>query len=121
METRVLVECTPEEEITARLYAQGMEKKEIAFLKCRAISTINNQLQAAFEKLKVKNGRELATKLYERLSGLHLTMDFNQMTRSVIASCLLVLFIGSMFNDQFDMRRCRQRTRIERVRRFNNE
>lgn len=121
METRVLVECTPEEEITARLYAQGMEKKEIAFLKCRAISTINNQLQAAFEKLKVKNGRELATKLYERLSGLHLTMDFNQMTRSVVAGCLLILFMGSMFNDQFDMRRCRQRTRIERVRRFNNE
>lgn len=42
---RVLTELTPECEITARMYAQGYEKKEIADLKCRAVSTINNQLQ----------------------------------------------------------------------------
>ena len=46
---RVLTELTPECEITARMYAQGYEKKEIADLKCRAVSTINNQLQKAFE------------------------------------------------------------------------
>ena len=45
---RVLTELTPECEITARMYAQGYEKKEIADLKCRAVSTINNQLQKAF-------------------------------------------------------------------------
>lgn len=37
---RVLTELTPECEITARMYAQGYEKKEIADLKCRAVSTI---------------------------------------------------------------------------------
>ena len=42
---RVLTELTPECEVTARMYAQGYEKKEIASMKCRALSTINNQLQ----------------------------------------------------------------------------
>lgn len=45
---RVFTELTPECEITARMYAQGYEKKEIANLKCRAVSTVNNQLQKAF-------------------------------------------------------------------------
>ena len=57
---RVFNELTPECEITARMYAQGYEKKEIANLKCRAVSTINNQLQRAFEILNVRNGNELA-------------------------------------------------------------
>ena len=56
------------------MYAQGYEKKEIADLKCRAVSTINNQLQKAFEILHVRNGRELATMLYERLAGMKFTM-----------------------------------------------
>lgn len=66
---RVLTELTPECEITARMYAQGYEKKEIADLKCRAVSTINNQLQKAFEVLQLRNGRELATLVFERISG----------------------------------------------------
>lgn len=73
---RVLIEITPECEITARMYAQGYEKKEIANLKCRAVSTINNQLQKAFEILRIRNGRELATMLYERITGTKFTMDF---------------------------------------------
>ena len=71
---RVFTELTPECEITARMYAQGYEKKEIANLKCRAVSTINNQLQRAFDVLQVRNGRELATMLYEwifHLSFVH--------------------------------------------------
>ena len=36
---RVFTELTPECEITARMYAQGYEKKEIANFKCRAVST----------------------------------------------------------------------------------
>lgn len=67
---RVFTELTPECEITARMYAQGYEKKEIANLKCRAVSTINNQLQRAFDVLQVRNGRELATMLYERIAGV---------------------------------------------------
>lgn len=46
---RVFTELTPECEITARMYAQGYEKKEIANFKCRAVSTINNQLQKALK------------------------------------------------------------------------
>ena len=74
---RVFTELTPECEITARMYAQGYEKKEIANLKCRAVSTINNQLQRAFDVLQVRNGRELATMLYERIAGVKFTMDFS--------------------------------------------
>ena len=66
---RVFTELTPECEITARMYAQGYEKKEIANLKCRAVSTINNQLQRAFDVLQVRNGRELATRSEERRVG----------------------------------------------------
>lgn len=90
------MELPRECEITARLYAKGYEKKEIASLKCRAISTINNQLQTAFEILGVRNGRELATLLYER------------MLKSVIASCLLLILI---LDSHFEMRRQRIRTR----------
>ena len=76
---RVLTELTPECEITARMYAQGYEKKEIASMKCRAISTINNQLQMAFTILHVRNGRELATMLYERIAGTKFTIDFHRL------------------------------------------
>lgn len=47
---RVLTELTPECEFTAQMYASGYEKKEIASIKCRAISTINNQLNSSCEK-----------------------------------------------------------------------
>ena len=106
---RVFNELTPECEITARMYAQGYEKKEIADLKCRAVSTINNQLQKAFEILHVRNGRELATMLYERIAGVKLTMDF----------CLLCVFSLSLYHEQGEMRRGRETRvgRIERIRR----
>ena len=78
---RVFTELTPECEVTARMYAQGYEKKEIANIKCRAVSTINNQLQKAFDILHVRNGRELATMLYERIAGVKLTMDFSPTVR----------------------------------------
>lgn len=113
---RILTELTPECEITARMYAQGYEKKEIADLKCRAVSTINNQLQKAFEILHVRNGRELATMLYERLTGMKFTMDFSPAVRVSVACCLLCLFSLSLYHEQSDMRRLR-RTRVETVER----
>lgn len=90
---RVFTELTPECEITARMYAQGYEKKEIANFKCRAVSTINNQLQKAFEILHVRNGRELATMLYERIAGVRLTMDFSPISvcPSHVAYCVYFL------------------------------
>ena len=74
----VFTELTPECDITAQMYAAGYEKKEIAVLKHRAVSTINNQLQTAFLILGVRNGRELALKLAERISGIRLTLDFSR-------------------------------------------
>ena len=104
---RVFNELTPECEITARMYAQGYEKKEIADLKCRAVSTINNQLQKAFEILHVRNGRELA--------GMKFTMDFPPIARSVIACCLLCVFSITFYQDfHSDMRRAR-RIREEKI------
>lgn len=106
---RVFTELTLECEITARMYAQGYEKKEIANLKCRAVSTINNQLQKAFEILHVRNGRELATMLYERITGLKFTMDFSPVARSVVACCLLCVFSITFYQDfHSDMRRARR-------------
>lgn len=46
---RVLTELTPECELTTQMYISGLEKEEIAEIKCRASSTINNQLQKAFQ------------------------------------------------------------------------
>ena len=113
---RVFNELTPECEITARMYAQGYEKKEIADLKCRAVSTINNQLQKAFEILHVRNGRELATMLYERIAGVKLTMDFSPTVRASVACCLLCVFSLSLYHEQGEMRRGRE-TRVGRIER----
>ena len=113
---RVFTELTPECEITARMYAQGYEKKEIANFKCRAVSTLNNQLQKAFEILHVRNGRELATMLYERIAGVRLTMDFSPIVRVSVACCLLCIFSLSLYHEQGDMRRLR-RFRIEHIER----
>lgn len=66
MTKRLFAELTPECEVTARMYASGLEKKEIAKIKCRAVSTICNQIQRAFEVLGIRNGRELANVVNQR-------------------------------------------------------
>lgn len=114
---RILTELTPECEITARMYAFGYEKKEIADLKCRAVSTINNQLQKVFEVFGLRNGRELAKLIYERMAGMKFTMDFSPVIRSAVSFCLLCVFSLSIYHEQGDMRRSR-RTKIERIERI---
>ena len=104
----VFTELTPECDLTAQMYASGYEKKESASLKHRAVSTINNQLQTAFLILGVRNGRELALKLAERISGIRLTLDFSPATKSAVASVLLIILC---LDSHFDMRRQRIRTR----------
>lgn len=113
---RVLTELTPECELTTQMYISGLEKEEIAEAKCRAFSTINNQLQNAFKILQVKNGRELCKRFYERLSGVEFTFDFSPIVRSVIACSLLCVFSISLYHEQSDMRRAR-RTRVETIER----
>ncbi|MEG1402885.1 MULTISPECIES: response regulator transcription factor [Bacteroides] len=112
---RVLTELTHECEITAQMYAAGYEKKEIASLKCRAVSTINNQLQEAFKILNVRNGRELAMKLAERLSGIKIQLDFSPTLRVAVSCFLLCLFLVDMQFEQQDMRRTRRTAKSERV------
>ena len=112
---RVLTELTRECEVTAQMYAAGYEKKEIASLKCRAVSTINNQLQEAFKLLHVRNGRELAIKLAERLAGVKISIDFPSAMRTAVACFLLCLFFVDMQSEQQDMRRSRRTARTERV------
>lgn len=112
---RVLTELTPECEYTAQMYAAGYEKKEIASMKCRAVSTINNQLQEAFKILHVRNGRELAIKLAERLSGIKIKLDFSPAMRTVVACFLLCLFFVDMHLEQQDMRRARRTAKTEQV------
>lgn len=117
---RILTELTPECEITARMYAQGYEKKEIAEIKCRAVSTISNQIQTAMRILHVRNGRELATMLYERIAGIKFTMDFSPAIRVSVACCLLCIFSLSLYHGQGEMRKGVESRikRIERIRRI---
>lgn len=110
---RIFPELTAECERTAIMYCSGLEKKEIAEIKCRATSTVINQLRIVYEKLGINNGRQLAIILAERLSGVHITFDFSSTTRSVIAVCLLILLI---VDHNIDMRR----QRIRRSRAGNN-
>ena len=105
---KVFTELTPECDITAQMYAAGYEKKEIAVLKHRAVSTINNQLQTAFLILGVRNGRELALKLAERISGIRLTLDFSPAMRSFVACVLLIILC---VDSHLDMKRQQIRTR----------
>ena len=102
---KVFTELTPECDITAQMYAAGYEKKEIAVLKHRAVSTINNQLQTAFLILGV---RELALKLAERISGIRLTLDFSPAMRSFVACVLLIILC---VDSHLDMKRQQIRTR----------
>lgn len=103
---RIFPELTIECERTAIMYCSGLDKKEIAEIKCRSTSTIVNQLRTAYEKLNIINGRQLTLILAERISGLHITFDFSSATKSVIAGCLLILLI---VDHNMDMRRQRLR------------
>lgn len=77
-------------------------------MKHRAVSTINNQLQTAFLILGVRNGRELALKLAERISGIRLTLDFSPAMRSFVACVLLIILC---VDSHLDMKRQRVRIR----------
>lgn len=83
-------------------------------MKCRALSTICNQIQTALAVLKLRNGRELATMLYERMAGMKLTMDYTPVGRGVVSLCLLCVFSISLMHEHGEMRRG-HRTRIESV------
>lgn len=107
---RVLTELTPECELTTQMYISGLEKEEIAEIKCRASSTINNQLQKAFQVLNVKNGRQLCRRFYERISGIEFTFDFPPVVRASTAWIFIGIFSFSLFHEQGDMRRSRRTT-----------
>lgn len=66
----VFVEANREEDITGQMFSEGYEIKEIADLKSRAISTINNQIASLFKKTGVRNGRQLATICANRVAEL---------------------------------------------------
>lgn len=115
---RLFNELTYEEEVTARLYSEGYEKKEIAELKCRAVPTINNQLQSAFNKMHVRNGRELAKLIHERLSGVKITFDLSQSKRAFLGFFLFGVFSLTFIQDGDAMRRGRRARVEQRTRRY---
>lgn len=109
---RIFTELSPERDYVAQMYGSGLEKKEIAKKTFRAVPTVNNTLQKVFEQLHVRNGRELAIKLAERLSGMKITFDFSPEFRSVVACSLLCVFMLSLYEGHDNCRRGR-RTKIE--------
>lgn len=104
---RVFQELTPECDYTTQLYASGYEKKEIADMKCRAVSTVSNQLQTAFQTLGIRNGRELTLKFAERVTGQNIR-------RKAIAS----VFILILLLDLSTMQSIYRIPRITRSRRY---
>ena len=104
---RVFMELTPECDKTAQLFAQGYEKKEIAEIKCRSFYTINNQINTAFEILKIRNGRELTIKYFERITG----RDLREQGRSLLSLILLCIFFVGFTQDL----NARVRPRVRRV------
>ena len=112
---RVFIELTPECDKTAQLFAQGYEKKEIAEIKCRSYYTINNQINTAFEILKIRNGRELTLKYAEKLTGRSI-LDLTQRARSFLSLFLLCVFMLG-FSQHIDMRRTNE-VRIVRIRKI---
>lgn len=112
---RVLTELTQECELTAQMYISGLEKKEIASLKYKAVSTINNQLQEAFKKLNVKNGRELCRKFYERLSGIEFTFDFSPVARTAATCCLFFVLVVDYHCEKVRLRNTKTISRVEIV------
>lgn len=115
---RVFHELTPECDMTTQMYAEGLEKKEIAVEKCRSASTINNQIQTAFTILGVRNRSEL-TKMYcVKLFERGLTMRLCQKTKIAVASvCVVLTFVAHFLScDYRGVRRVRsRRTKIEYV------
>ncbi len=108
---RVFQELTPECDYTTQLYASGYEKKEIAEIKSRAVSTINNQLQAAFEILGIRNGRELAIKLCERITG----QEIRRQAIAVAFIAILLLDVSLDTHSVYRARTTRSRCRYEQV------
>jgi hypothetical protein len=96
------------------MYASGLEKKEIAQKKFRALSTIGNQLQTAFTVLHVRNGRELAMKMAERLTGAQL-IDWGEKRAIIATFFLLIICINIRF--EAGQQRVRERYRTEITRR----
>ena len=108
---RVFIELTPECDYTTQLYAMGYEKKEIAEMKNRAVSTINNQLQSSFPILKVRNGRELAIKLAERLTG----QEIKKRAIAVAFIAILLLDVSLDTHSVYRARTIRTRYRNEQT------
>lgn len=104
----VIFGLTRECDVSAQYYGSGTNKKEIAGMKFRAASTVNNQTQEAIEKTGVRNGRELgflaAFKIVEKLLDV----------KVIIVSCLLtILCIDSHLEARRQRTRTRSNTNVE--------
>ena len=106
---RVFEELTPECDKTAQMFAQGLEQKEIAEVKFRAIATIKKQIYTAMEILDVRNGRELSIKYAERITGMAIEKG-----KSLLSILLLCCFLGG-FQSNYAPRTQRRGHRIIRT------
>ena len=108
---RVFTELTPECDYTTQLFAMGYEQKEIAEMKCRAQATINAQLHTAMKALDVRNGRELALRYAEKLTGTSLLSITEKARKAISVFLLTIFFVGGLTDHQDNFRRAR-RTRV---------
>ena len=108
---RVFTELTPECDYTTQLFAMGYEQKEIAEMKCRSIATINNQIAKGKEILNYKNGRDLALKYAEKLTGASIFSITEKARKAISVFLLTIFFIGGLADHQDNFRRA-QRTRV---------
>lgn len=91
---------------------RGMRKRKLPISNVGRLAQLTTK--KAFDILHVRNGRELATMLYERIAGVKLTMDFSPTVRMSVAYSLLCIFSLSLYHEQSEMRRGRE-LRVERI------
>lgn len=111
--SHVFEELNKEVDKTAQLFARGYEYKEICSIKCRAYSTILNQINTAYKRLRVRNGRELSMKYAERITGKSI-LNLSERARRVLSVLLLCIFFIGLSDSTNQFRRAR-RVRIVRA------
>ena len=72
---RIFIELSEQEDRVAQMIGSGLEAKEVADIRCKAVATIRNQMQSIYEKLGVKNRSELSIKMMERMFKVSLTTN----------------------------------------------
>lgn len=109
-------ELTPRENQIAERIAWGASVKEVAFALQVKIKTVDNVVQKVYKKVGCSKINELSAWWF--CTHFNISFDLSPMTRSVVASVLLSIFMIGEIQNLNDF--CRYRVRMERRYRIEN-